>query len=127
MSGLETGNIDAVVIGIGINCTTVFGGELAQKAGSLCVGAIRNRLAAELINQLNRIEDTIKDEFIGEYRERSLVIGKNVTIPTEPGSIYYAEDIGDSGELILIDEDKNKRILNTGEVSIRPLKGESIL
>lgn len=125
VSGLETGNIDAVVIGIGINCTTVFGGELGDIAGSLYdkdsdTAAIRNRLAAELINQLYRLTDMLADGgFIDEYRKRSIIMGREITICGEAESLYTVEDIGDLGELVLKNGSGDRRILNTGEVSIR--------
>lgn len=48
-----------------------------------------------------------------------MVIGKEITVLQEPGSRYFAEGIGQSGELILRDEAGNEKILSTGEVSIR--------
>ena len=123
VSGLETGNIDAVVIGIGINCTTVFNGDLKQKAGSLFdvnSDAVRNKLAAELINRLYNLIDMLSgNDFMQEYRKRSIILGKEITICNEPESLYTVEDIGDSGELVLKGRNGEKRVLNTGEVSIR--------
>ncbi|MEE1013338.1 MAG: biotin--[acetyl-CoA-carboxylase] ligase [Clostridia bacterium] len=111
---------DAIVVGIGINCTTVFDGELAERAGSLGFAGIRCRLAAELVNELARLETMIaKQNFLTEYRARSMILGEEVTILQEPGSCYIAEDIGDKGELILRDSSGNRRILSTGEISIR--------
>lgn len=111
---------DVIVVGIGINCTTVFDGELADRAGSLGLAGIRCRLAAELVNQLAHLETMIaKQNFLTEYRERSMVLGKEVTILQEPGSHYIAEDIGGKGELILRDSSGNRRMLSTGEISIR--------
>lgn len=123
VSDFETGAVEAVVVGIGINCTTVFPEELQEKAGSVLQGsggAVRNRLAAELVNQVSGLEQMIRQRtFLEEYRSRSMVIGKEITVLQEPGSRYFAEGIGQSGELILRDEAGNEKILSTGEVSIR--------
>ena len=111
---------DAVIIGVGINCTTVFEGELATIAGSLSQTGIRCRLAAELVNCLVNIEAMISQRnFLDEYRKRSLVLGKEIAILQEQGSCYFAEDIGEKGELILRTKTGEKKILATGEVSIR--------
>lgn len=123
VSDFETGAVEAVVVGIGINCNTVFPEELQEKAGSVLQGsggAVRNRLAAELVNQVSGLEQMIRQRtFLEEYRSRSMVIGKEITVLQEPGSRYFAEGIGQSGELILRDEAGNEKILSTGEVSIR--------
>ena len=124
VTGLETGDIEAIIVGIGINCTTVFPNELENIAGSILekgeTKAVRNHLAAELINQTSGLEDMLRTrEFLEEYRRKSLVLGRQVTIVQEPGSCYTAEDIGENGELILLDSNGSRRYLNTGEVSIR--------
>ena len=75
---------DAVIIGVGVNCTTVFEGELATVAGSLSQTGIRCRLAAELVNCLMNMEEWIcKRIFLEEYRKRSLVLGKEITVLQE--------------------------------------------
>lgn len=113
---------DAIVIGIGLNCSTVFDGELADIAGSLSVDGdeIRCRLAAELVNRIFKLEDAIVNRtWQKAYKERSMILGKEITVLNEAGSCYLAEDIGDKGELILVDKNGEKKMLTTGEVSIR--------
>lgn len=124
VSNFETGVIEAVAVGIGINCTTVFPEELREKAGSLFPGngesAVRNRLAAELVNRTVHLEDCIAEgNFMEKYRRYSMVLGKTVTVLQEPGSQYLAEEIGNGGELILRGRTGERRVLRTGEVSIR--------
>lgn len=111
---------DTVIVGVGINCSTVFEGELAEVAGSLHVKGVRCRLAAELINRLSEIETMIlKEEFLEEYRRRSMVLGKEITVLQEAESRYLAEDIGKKGELILKGADGTTKVLSSGEISIR--------
>lgn len=117
--------IEAIIIGVGINCTTTFDGELSKIAGSLYSSTkdinIRNELAAELVNQLGNVcQMTESGEFADEYRENSMILGKKITVCGESDSMYTVEDIGTCGELILRGEDGQSRTLNTGEVSIRP-------
>ncbi len=115
-----------IIVGIGINCNTVFEGELAEIAGSLFVSGdeMRCRLAAELVNRISRLEeDILHQAWLDEYKRRSMILGKKVTVLQEPGSCYLAEAIGDKGELVLLDSKGKKKVLFTGEVSIRPTFG----
>jgi len=110
---------DALIIGIGVNCSTVFDGELAEIAGSLHQEGIRCRLAAEIINRIQSLEQVVKSkEFLTEYRSRSLLIGKEDMVVGEDSS-YLAEDIGMQGELLLRAKDGTLRSLHCGEVSVR--------
>ena len=113
---------DAIVVGIGLNCSTVFDGELADIAGSLSLDgdAVRCRLTAELVNRISRLEDAIVNRtWQKEYKQRSMILGKEITVLQEKNSCYLAEDIGDKGELVLKGKNGEKKILTTGEVSIR--------
>ncbi len=119
----EKKKIDAVILGIGINCNTIFGENLKAIAGNIQKGKdedIRNRLAAELINELADIENIIKNGlFLDEYKKRSMILGEKVRILQENDEVYTAEDIDSKGNLVLKDKDNKLRILNSGEVSIR--------
>ncbi|MBQ2613734.1 MAG: biotin--[Clostridia bacterium] len=114
---------DAVILGVGINCSTVFSGELSRIAGSLFSQdeeELRMQLIAETILRLERMEETLLSPvWIEEYRKRSMVLGREVTLLQEPQSRYVAEDIGEKGELILRDAAGNLRVLASGEISIR--------
>lgn len=112
----------AVILGIGINCTTRFDGELAKIAGSLNLQSERKKicLIAELIRQIGGLEDAmINQNWQEEYRSRSMLIGKTVFIVAEPETDYTVLGIGEKGELCLADQEGRSRILNSGEVSIR--------
>lgn len=131
IAGFETGAMEAVVVGIGINCGAVFPEELQRIAGNVRPEnentAFRNRLAAELVNRVSKLESMMeKQDFLSEYREHSMVIGKYVTLLQEPDSCYLAEGIGENSELILRSSDGRKRFLNTGEISIRMMETSDI-
>ncbi len=114
---------DAVILGVGINCSTVFSGELSQIAGSLFSQdeeELRLKLIAEILFRLGTMEETLLSPmWMEEYRKRSMVLGREVTLLQEPQSRYFAEDIGEKGELILQDGAGNRRVLASGEISIR--------
>ena len=118
----NTSNLKAIVVGIGINCNTVFEDELAEIAGAIFDDEkyIRNRLIAELINEIDiMIADDVTEEYLEYSRENSMIIGREVSIIGEEDNVYIADDIGPKGELVLTDKDGQVRILNSGEVSIR--------
>lgn len=124
ISNFETGTVDAIVVGIGINCHTAFPEELKEIAGNLDSGHalpnLRNHLAAELVNQTADLEQLLQDRsYLPEYRAHSMVLSKPVTIPQEPGSRYIAEQIGENGELILRSASGEERVLRSGEISLR--------
>ena len=128
VTGFETGTVEALIVGIGINCTTVFHGELENVAGCVMeegeMRSIRNQMAAELVNQLSGLEDMMATgSFLDEYRRKSMVLGQEVYILQEPGQYYTAVDIGRHGELVLRSVDGKERVLATGEVSIRLTNG----
>jgi BirA family biotin operon repressor/biotin-[acetyl-CoA-carboxylase] ligase len=107
VTDFESGQIEHIVLGIGINFSTVFPEELSGIAGSLYeeassnteggkIPVSRNRLIAEVINQVLEINEKLESrDFIPEYRKRSFVIGKEILIiPTGCRArkrIYQAE------------------------------------
>ncbi|MCL1810185.1 MAG: biotin--[acetyl-CoA-carboxylase] ligase [Clostridiales bacterium] len=131
ISNFESGQIDAVIIGIGINCRISqedMPEEIRETAGSLAGNIPRNRLAAEIVNEIMGImrdfnEEGLYPEHIDEYRRRSMVLRKNVRVYRNIKSDEYlnatAIDISDEGGLIVIYSDGRKDTLTTGEISIR--------
>lgn len=113
---------NTLIIGVGINCTTVFDGELSAIAGSLNAEGIRCRLAAELVGRLRNLKQAMQEKtFLITYRQRSMLIGKTVTIVGEDGC-YTVTGIGDWGELQLRSMNGNIRELRCGEVSVALIK-----
>ena len=123
----ESGNIEYVILGIGINFTTEkesFPLELQNIAGSIYSQETnhinRNKFISEIIKEIFRIMKNIENrDFIKEYKERSLVIGKNISICGPKNIVAKALDIDENGGLLVRLKDGNLRTLNSGEISIR--------
>ncbi|MBD5081191.1 MAG: biotin--[acetyl-CoA-carboxylase] ligase [Ruminococcaceae bacterium] len=117
---IESGTVDSVVVGIGVNLTTDdFPEELKEKAGSIGEPVARNHIAAEIITQLYRCLDRSREENLADYKAHSLVLGKEVHYikNNEPRS-GKAIDIDDKGQLIVITEN-GQDVLNSGEISVK--------
>lgn len=131
VSHVETGAVDHVVVGIGVNVTTKWSGEfseLSQTAGSVFGGAktldkqfSRNWLIAEMISQMLTIAGDLKSRsFIQEYRTRSCILGEKILVIKQNETISArALDIDRDGHLIVEYEDGGRDVLCSGEISIR--------
>ena len=129
-TNFETGNIDRLIIGIGINCFPgSFPPEIANIAGpvSETAGAFsRSRLAAEVISEtLKLIADLESRSFFPEYRDRCFILGREVLVHQvhdDEGIPARAIDIDDTGGLIveyLFGENRGTRqTLRSGEISL---------
>jgi len=129
----ETGTLDYLVVGIGINVRhSAFPPELRETAISLAerLGSQRiqrSRLIGEILNELTAAtEDLEKKTFLTEYRARSFILGKEIYV-LSPTSTERAEalDIDSEGRLLVRGEDGQIRALYSGEVSIRPAAGNT--
>ena len=124
VTDFETGDVDSIVIGIGVNTSAV---ELPEELKSI-VGFLsdeeldRNKLIAEIINCLTELIEVtdsrieIKD-YIGEYKKRSMVLGKTIKI-LNTDETAEALDIDEKGGLI-VRTDSGIKTLESGEISIR--------
>ena len=105
----------AVVLGVGINCSTeLFPEELRSIAGSIGGGFSREALAAAVIEELREMTGGIE-----EYRERSLMVGREVSFLRD-GVSQTATVLGidDEGGLILRHAG-GETVLRCGEVSVK--------
>jgi len=132
VTDFESGNIEWIVNGIGINFSTPtkdFPEELRNIAGSVfseenpaSPTITRNHLAAELINRMLAIE-TQHDakEMLKKYKQRLMMIGKKITVIGIGDEPYEATaiDIDDIGRLIVTKDTGETRVLNSGEISTR--------
>lgn len=129
VTDFESGAVESVVIGIGINISTEdFPDDLGGVAGNIgCAAAletnIRSRLAAEVINQVQSIicEDILSRGdrgYIKDYKERSMVLGKDIII-LNTNETARAVDIDDEGGLVAVTAEGKEKVLSTGEISIR--------
>lgn len=125
-SGFESGGIEYVVVGIGINVANV---PLDDTIKSIATSILantdktinKNELIACVVNELEKIYRTIGSrEFMSEYRERSCVIGRTVNaIRAGVSREVFAEGIDDDGALVVINENGEREHISSGEVSIR--------
>lgn len=127
ITGFETGQIEYLIVGIGINCSIKgFPDDLLQIAGALSGDFSKNHLAAEVLNQLLPLIDHIEDRsFIQDYRSHSMVLGKTITVykggytEDAPGRVARVLDIDINGGLQVLYSDGEQETLSTGEISIR--------
>lgn len=129
----DSGQIESVVVGIGINCTRPQDGfpeELREVAG--VVGrngqmVSRNLLAAAVLEELWEIYENLKDRtFMEDYRRWSCVLGREVRFTS--GTVWEsatAVDVDEDGSLIVQSEQGEKWVLRTGEITLRLEKGEA--
>lgn len=126
ITDFETGNLEHVILGIGVNFTTEnFPDDIKNKAGSIQntenKHIIRNKFIAELIDQLADITQEIQNGiFIEEYKNRSAALGKEIEVLGHENIRYgKAIDIDESGGLVISLENGENEILNSGEISIK--------
>ncbi len=122
VSDFESGRVQAVIVGIGINLTTDnFPDELTNIAASVGVNIDRSVLVSKIYKRLKELCDNLPNkDFMSKYREYSLVLGKMIYF-TRNGIDYTAEavDISDDGSLVVITESNERMALNSGEISIK--------
>ncbi len=118
------GSPDYAVVGIGINLSdSGFPPELAGKATSLKqegAACDPNRLTAAVLDQLERIYSQLPaKEFLREYRKRSCVLGKQVTV-LEGRERYQAlaVEIDDQAQLVVRTLQGQEQALCAGEVHL---------
>ncbi len=127
VSDVESGAIESVVVGIGLNVSTRdFAPDLARVAGSLFPGSVsRNRLAAGIAERLLDCQERLGDpELIREYRDRSLLLGREVCFIRDGAECRgVALDIDAQGCLLLREEGGTVVTLRSGEVyQVRPVR-----
>ncbi len=114
----------AMVIGIGINLTTsVFPSELSNIAGSLGEEIDLCVFTARLFERLYGYCESLPDRsFMNAYRKYSMILGREVCFTKN--QVFYeavAESINDNAELTVVTSNGERMVLNSGEVSIKPL------
>lgn len=125
---LEGGALDYAVVGIGLNVYSPRGGfpeGLEGIAGGLYqrregTAGLINRYAAEI---LRRFDDLYRHPAtaLKSYKERCFVIGQTVTaLRGGEEAAVKVLDVADDYSLLVKGEDGEKRLINSGEVRIRP-------
>ena len=137
MINFETGRMEYVILGIGINCmrpTEGFPSELAETVSSLqnvtpsenTDVISRNALAAEIIEQVMKMaECEISDKkareiYRKEYRERSCLPGKKVSISDGKNVVYGTVlDIDEDGGMVTELKDGRVEVYRSPELTVR--------
>ena len=123
VSSLENQELEAVVIGIGLNCRVKnFPQEIKNIAGNILDNCTitRNELCAKVIDNILDILTRFDDSTVMDrYREKSIIIGQNIRYEKNGNTRYgKVKTINDSGALV-VEENENLVIIDSGEVTIR--------
>lgn len=133
VSDFESGRIDTVVVGIGINYRIPEGGypeKLNDIIGAVCTQdqvIPRNTLVAAVLNELYALYEGLSQRtYMEDYRKWSNVIGKEVRYSTgvdnsDQAAWEYgtALDIDEDGGLIVRLQNGEEKVLRTGEITLR--------
>lgn len=123
---LENGRLDYIILGIGMNAYAPpegFPGELSRIAGSIFYEQVedgKNRLAAAFLNHfLGYYRSPDPDRYAEKYREKSILIGRQVTVitPSSQRSAYVL-DVDKNCRLIVRYEDGEVEQLTSAEISV---------
>ena len=123
VSELESGELSAVICGIGINLTPPkndFPDELKNKAGYVTKNEIsKAKVIAELTHELLSILEERNENIISEYSDNMMLTGKEVyyTLYNEQLS-GVAVGVDESGGLIVRSQSGELSVLRSGEVSL---------
>lgn len=119
---------EAVIVGIGINCSTEhFPPELQDIATSLklVLGAApdKDELLRALLWRLQEMDAALllkRKDWLREYADACVTLGKTVQfVRGEQREIVFAEGIDENGALRVRDSGGKQLIVNSGEVSVR--------
>ena len=125
--GLETGALDYMVLGAGVNLYPPTGGfpeEIRPIAESVLVHncpEAKNRLVGEFLNCFwDFYTHPEHKAYLEDYRARSLAIGRNVTVLSAVRAVSaYAYGIDDDFRLLVRYENGETKALSYGEIRIQ--------
>lgn len=122
----ENAHLGFAVIGIGINLTSPKGGfpdEIKNTAAAVfdeCDETVRLALLQEVILQLEEIlNDFSPEAFMGEYKQRSILNGRQIEVVTQEGIMPATAICIDDEARLIIKTDGGERALTSGEVSVK--------
>lgn len=118
---LESSSAGNFIMGIGLNLSTKdFPADLSEKAQGINpeFNIDRNQLLAEMAKEvINNFANYRQPDLIDEYRKRSLLFGKNVTLKLGTKAVNgQVEGISDDGSLILKAKSGELQTFKSGEV-----------
>lgn len=124
----ESGKLEYAVVGIGVNISTKdFPEDISAKAGAIqgqTQGPVKMRLAAEILTRvMEEMRDISSHKHLDEYRNRSVLLGREVDVLCGDAALPATVlEINDQANLVVRLQDGSKKVLSSGEVSIRPKK-----
>ena len=128
---LESGGLQYAIVGIGVNCFPPEGGfpEDLPEAGSVFAERPqgiegRSQLAGAILNHFFEFYPNLAQRpFFEDYRNRSLVLGKEITVlEGNQTRTALALDLDQDFSLRVREADGTERTLSSGEVRVRPAK-----
>ena len=128
---LETGGLQYAIVGIGVNCFPPEEGfpEDLPEAGSVFAERPqgiegRSQLAGAILNHFFKFYPNLAQRpFFEDYRKRSLVLGKEITVlEGNQTRTALALDLDQDFSLRVREADGTERTLSSGEVRVRPAK-----
>ena len=130
----ETGRVQYLVLGIGINVgqeAEDFSPDVAAIATSLSAylgrPVSRPELAAALIHELEWLYETLKagdlSDYLNAYRRDCVNLGKTVQLLGEEREVVTAVDIDGEFGLVVRTGDGAEKTVRSGEVSVRGMYG----
>lgn len=118
--------VNYVIVGIGINAMTPkndFPEELKDIATSLGYEDIRESLLTAVVEEFFDLYDKMPSrQFLKEYRNRSMLIGKRVEILGNYPFSAQVLDIDGDCHLVVMDDSGEIKALSSGEVSAKIIK-----
>lgn len=128
MTDFETGNLESVIVGIGINFRAApesYPADVLERLtwiyGKEEQGISRNQLAAAVMDEMLRLADHLEDRsFLDYYREHAIMLDRDVRcIRGNETWEAHTVDIDRDGGLIIRLADGTLQTLSSGEISIR--------
>lgn len=127
IADFQSNRLQYVILGIGINCDPeAIPPELRDTAGILPGEFSRNRLTAEIINQIMSINENLTDRtFVETYRSHSMMDDRDILVfkggyrEEAAGVPAHVLGIDENGGLMIRYSDGREETLTSGEVSIR--------
>ena len=130
----NTGNVDWVIVGVGINCrqqASDFPEEIRDMAGSLSMVALRDidraKVAAAMLQNLHTMSEKLLSqsvEILEQYRTDCITLNRDVVLVRGDEKRYgHAIDVDAQGALIVRFADGTVEPVNSGEISVRGMYG----
>lgn len=126
VTNFESGQIEWIVVGIGINLTTSshdFSEEVRKKAGALLeeeVSISRNDLVARIFKDfMSPNEQMSVENVMKEYKEKSIILNKRVLIQQGKEELLcLIKDIDNQGQLVIQKDSGEISTFNSGEIRV---------